>query len=194
MFPAEETRVTTKLSQNAQAVTLPQHPALFDQNLPESQVYKESRTWKQVWFSGAFTYHLPTGYRSRNALERYGTQAGSLVGLDLSPETLWNLAPWSWAIDWFSNAGDVISNLSDWATDGLVLRYGYVMEHSFATDLYYMVGRGRLRQPLVHVSPIAACVESKRREVATPFGFGLSWSGLSPRQLSIAAALGLSRR
>jgi hypothetical protein len=36
-------------------------------------------------------------------------------------------------------------------------------------------------------------VVTKRRTEANPFGFGVSWKGLSPFQLSIAAALGISR-
>jgi hypothetical protein len=152
------------------------------------------RTWKQIWFSGAFTYHLPSGYRSRNALISAGIKAKTLLGLDLTPEVVWNAAPWSWAIDWFSNAGDVISNISDWATDGLVLKYGYVMEHSFVTDWYYQVKPTNFRQSGVYVSPVTAYVETKRREVATPFGFEATWSGMSPRQVAIATALGLTRR
>jgi hypothetical protein len=115
-----------------------------------------------------------------------------ILGLDLTPSTLWNLAPWTWAVDWFSNAGDVISNMSDWQDDGLVLRYGYMMEHSRATYAYTFEGptglNGSLRpQPVVYVS------ESKRRVKATPFGFGLTWGGLTPIQLAIAAALGISK-
>jgi hypothetical protein len=197
-FPVEQTSTTSLVVSNFTPVLVPDgnsHFAFWGGGNPRTNVYKHSTSWKQVWFSGAFTYHLPSGYRSRNAMAEYAAKADVLLGLNLSPETVWNALPWTWAIDWFSNAGDVVSNLSDWATDGLVLKYGYVMEHSFFTDTYFQMDeQGLLKGSYFHTSPVIACVETKRREVATPFGFGLNWSGLSPRQLAIAAALGLTRR
>jgi len=160
---------------------------------PRGEIYRIDRTWRQVWFSGAFTYHLPTDFFSRNAMVSAGAKARTLLGLDLTPEVLWNSAPWSWAIDWFSNAGDVISNFSDWANDGLVLRYGYVMEHSFVTSTYVHNTPHRLKNRSVVVSPVVACVETKRRQKATPYGFAISWDSFTPRQLAITAALGITR-
>lgn len=191
-FPIERTQTETFYALDPVAIQ-PYDPMFIDASVPRASVYKITRTWKRRWFSGAFTYHLPSGYQSRNALVKYGTQARSLLGTDLTPEVLWNAAPWTWAVDWFSNAGDVISNLTDWAEDGLVLKYGYIMEHSFITDTYLLDGPPRYKTKGVHVSPVIACLETKRREAATPFGFGLSWSGFSPRQSAIAAALGLTR-
>jgi hypothetical protein len=160
---------------------------------PTSDILRMLYTWKQVWFSGAFTYHLPSDYKSRNALMSAGAKARTLLGGDLTPELLWNAAPWSWAVDWFSNAGDVISNLSDWANDGLVLKYGYVMEHSFHTYRYFANPPENIIPGGV-VSPVSATLETKRREVASPFGFNVDWPDFTLRQKAIAAALGLTRR
>jgi hypothetical protein len=155
-------------------------------------VERVRETTRRQWFSGAFTYHLPTGYDSRSKMARYALESKKLFGLSLTPETLWNLAPWSWAVDWFSNTGDVVSNLTDWATDGLVMRYGYLMEHSIVRDTYTHTGSGLIGLKN-RVSPLTFVIETKIRKRANPFGFGVSWNGLSPFQLSIAAALGLSR-
>jgi len=198
-FPVEETRSMNWLNGSAYAI-MPNglDISAFRSYLTGGESYKETHVYRQAWFSGAFTYHLPSGYHSRNALASAARKAQTLLGLNLTPEVLWNAAPWSWAIDWFSNAGDVISNLSDWAEDGLVLKYGYIMEHSSVTDTYFITDdRNTLpfnRVKVAGITPIFSSVETKRREQATPFGFGLSWSGLSPRQLAIAAALGLTRR
>jgi len=146
---------------------------------------------RRQWFSGAFTYHLPTGYDSRNAMKSMAQRADKLFGIDLTPEVLWNIAPWSWAVDWFSNTGDVISNLSDWATDGLVMQYGYMMEHTISKYTYSMDPSGTTRK--VPVSDVSFVTETKRRVRANPFGFGITWDGLSPRQGAILTALGLSR-
>jgi len=124
-------------------------------------------------------------------MSRFGLLAKNVFGLNISPDVLWQLAPWSWAVDWFSNTGDVIQNISQRATDGLVMRYGYLMENTITEDSYT-----RPVSPFKNGSPsgtITLITESKVRRRANPFGFGVSWSGLSPKQLSIAAALGLSR-
>jgi hypothetical protein len=146
------------------------------------------------WFSGAFTYYLPAGYDSRKRMHRMSLLAREILGVELTPEVLWNLAPWSWAVDWFSNFGDVISNVSSFATDGLLLRYGYMMEHTIVSDTYtratpnlFREGGGRLD------SAVTLVTETKMRRKANPYGFGLTWDGLSAFQLSILAALGISR-
>lgn len=193
-FPIEVTSSESSPSHATEILSNRGVDDFFDKTKPTGITSKITKTWRRTWFSGAFTYHMPSGYRSRNALMKYGSKADALLGTALTPDTLWNAMPWSWAIDWFSNAGDVISNLSDWATDGLVLKYGYIMEHTIITDLYYKKTPDTFQTSGVFPSPVVAYVETKRREVATPFGFEVSWGGLSLRQLSIASALGLTRR
>lgn len=166
--------------------------ALYTGAFPSGKVIGVRTTERRRWFSGAFTYYLPRGYSSRDELQRRALQAKKLLGLSLTPETLWNLAPWSWAIDWFTNAGDVVSNLSDMSTDGLILRYGYIMEHTVTTDTYTFSGPTGL-QSGGRPAAFTLVSETKTRRKANPFGFGLTWGGLSPRQLAILAALGLSK-
>nr|QDH87877.1 MAG: hypothetical protein H1RhizoLitter3620_000001 [Leviviridae sp.] len=169
-------------------------PSLTDFSRGPTRLYKQTVHTKETWFSGAFTYHLPIGYLSRNSLMSAAAQAQHLFGVELTPETVWNLAPWSWAVDWFSNLGDVISNLSDWATDGLVMKYGYIMERIIHEEIYTLVGPGIFNFPRgTSASTVHLRIESKRRLPATPFGFGLSWNSFSPRQLAITAALGITR-
>jgi hypothetical protein len=160
--------------------------------VPRGTLVRTDESVRDVWFSGAFTYHLPTGYDSRSKFLRNSRIADKLLGLDLTPELIWNLTPWSWAVDWFANAGDVLSNVSDMATDGLVMRYGYIMEHTVNRVTYTLVmppGSALSALP----APVSFVQETKIRRQANPFGFGISWDGLSPRQLAIAAALGISR-
>jgi len=168
--------------------------------LQDSRYYNAPSGWSIVmnrettvnrWFSGAYTYHIDSGYDSRKTMSRFGLLAKNVFGLNITPDVLWQLAPWSWAIDWFSNTGDVIQNVSQRATDGLIMRYGYLMEHTITKDTY-----SRPVSPFKNGSltgSVTLVSESKVRRRANPFGFGVSWEGLSPTQLSIAAALGLSR-
>jgi hypothetical protein len=138
------------------------------------------------WFSGAFMYHLPIDNLkmiSADTLRQRG-----LISFNATPETIWNLAPWSWAVDWVLPVGDLIGNLQDYSTDGLVLKYGYVMEHSIVRDTYTYIGKGSQ-----YCGSLTLTSECKQRNHASPFGFGIDWNGLSPRQLSIVAALGITR-
>jgi len=147
---------------------------------------RSRETSKRRWFSGAFTYHLPIDNLEVISADAFRDRG--LINFDATPETLWNIAPWSWAVDWFLPVGDLIGNLQDWATDGLVMAYGYVMEHTIVRDTYTWHGsNSHLVGALVLTS------ECKQRVRANPFGFGIDWNGLSPRQLSIAAALGITR-
>jgi len=152
----------------------------------------ERKISQRTWFSGAYTYYLPTGYDSRNKLARYALLAQRL-GLDPSPEDLWELAPWSWAVDWFSNTGDVIQNVTSFQIDGTVLAYGYVMEHTIVTDTYTLEGVEDINHDPIVVPSLTLVTETKVRQVANPYGFGVSWDGLSTFQASILAALGLTK-
>lgn len=142
------------------------------------------------WFSGSFTYHLPSDWEAMSS--GHLATARKLLGLELTPEVLWELAPWSWAVDWFSNLGDYIHNATDWSIDGLVLRYGYIMEHSIVRDTYTFVGPTGFRSSAMPQQWVLV-TETKLRRKATPFGFGFDLSSLTSQQAAILAALGLAR-
>jgi hypothetical protein len=127
-------------------------------------------------------------------MARLALEAKKLLGLSLTPDTVWNLTPWSWMVDWVSNAGDVVSNISDALFDGLVLRYGYMMEHTLTSDEYFFVGPTGF-QPTNGPRPSSITLhhEVKKRVKATPYGFGLTWTSFTTRQLAILAALGITR-
>lgn len=142
-------------------------------------------------FSGAFTYYIPTDETFSGILANETLEARKLYGLQPSLEVAWNMKPWTWAVDWFGNAGKNITNLTRFAEDGLIMPYGYVMcettydvvvtisgvkTYSFAGDLETRYG-----------------YKSKSRIRAIPFGFGLNESSLSARQWSIIGALGLTK-
>lgn len=155
-------------------------------------VRTEVRATRQ-WFRGAFSYYVPPADGLRNSMAREVILARKLLGVSLTPDVLWNLAPWSWMFDWFGNAGDVIRNWTNWAIDNQVLMYGYLMEHKVTIWTYTFTGPTGYKAGSVQPSDIILVSESKVRRKATPYGFGLSWSGFSPRQLSILTALGLTK-
>jgi len=145
----------------------------------------------QRWFSGAFTYHLPPEWR--DSMSDRVALARKLLGLNLDADVLWNMTPWTWAVDWFADVGSLVRNSTLFSEDGLVMKYGYIMEHSIVHDTYTFEGPtgiagGYPGRP----SDLSLISEAKVRRTATPFGFGLT-GGLTNRQASIVAALSASR-
>nr|QDH89678.1 MAG: hypothetical protein H1Rhizo251328_000004 [Leviviridae sp.] len=76
---------------------------------------------ERSWFSGAFRYHIPMQDDVVSKFQRYKSEAGKLLGARLTPDLIWELAPWSWATDWFANTGQIMTNISNLGSDGLVL-------------------------------------------------------------------------
>lgn len=149
-------------------------------------------TERRQWFSGAFTYYFPQASKGSDGLEMLRAVSDSVFGLSLTPEVLWNLTPWSWAVDWFTNTGDVLANVSDHQQYGLIMPYGYMMETTINKYTYSLRG-SKFWNSTEGPSDVSLVTETKLRRKANPFGFGLNWDGLDPFQLSILAALGLSR-
>jgi hypothetical protein len=151
------------------------------------------------WFAGAFTYHLPTIGPDDNGFVKTiekakiaEAQANRLFGLRLTPDLIWKLAPWSWAIGWVSNAGDVIHNWSAFSNDGLVLDYGYLMEHKIQQIQYSLVDVGSSDGTTSFYQEFR--YETKTRRRATPYGFGVNPASFTAKQWGIIAALGISKQ
>jgi len=146
----------------------------------------------RLWFSGAYTYYLAGDDSVWGKLQEFEQRANVLLGTRVSPETLWELAPWSWLIDWKTNIGSAVGSAERVASDSLVLRYGYLMRQTVARDTYVM-------RDLQFVSGGPGTVtmqlgrETKERYRATPYGFGLATSQFTDRQWAILAALGMTK-
>lgn len=162
-----------------------------DLDFPGSYEHQRTTTVK-TWFSGAFTYHLPADDTQIGKMMNAYVMADRLYGTGLTPDVLWNLTPWSWATDWFANTGDVLTNVSNASLYGQIMRYGYLMEKTTIIDHRKLdspsyKGGGGSTQSIVKTVV-------KRRIAANPFGFGITFDGLDAYQLSILAALGITRR
>lgn len=147
------------------------------------------------WFEGAFV-HPPLG--GGNALSKVtgaGSQADILFGTSLTPNVLWELTPWSWAADWFTNAGEVINNFTNMVQYGLIMRYGYIMEEK-STTIFRSIDRSGLISKTgveLGVCPSSLTkITSKVRRPANPFGFGIDSTSMSLEQIAILAAVGIS--
>lgn len=137
---------------------------------------------KESWFSGAFSYYFP---HLRTGLDQLKTWC-TYYGINPTADTIWNLSPYSWLMDWFGNFGDVIFNASYLGQNNQVMNYGYLCQTTTATKEVSFVG------------PLGTSIQEfqtirKLRIGASPFGFGLSDSDLSLSQQAILAALGITR-
>jgi hypothetical protein len=148
---------------------------------------------RRRWFSGAFTYFVDVDPEVQKTWKGHLQRLQKLYGVKITPDVIWNLSPWSWAADWFSNAGDVITNISRFGDDGLMMSYGYAMETSIRTDHYDMLDVTPKGWHFPHLTQ-EFVVTTKIRRQATPYGFGVDDGDLTPRQAAILAALGFSRR
>lgn len=145
-------------------------------------------------FSGAFRYHIPMGNSQYERWMRYEALSNKLLGTRITPEVLWDIAPWTWAIDWFTNAGDVIHNIGGLGSDGMVMQYGYATEYQYYTaDLTAVCSFATLGVPVGTTSTAHHERKYIRRVAANPYGFGITDASLSAKQQAILAALGLSR-
>lgn len=148
---------------------------------------------RKYWFEGVYSYHLPTATDSRGKLMGYASSAEHLLGLKITPEVLWNLQPWSWFADWFFNLGSIAANLGAFSQDDLMLRRGYIMcestvRHTYTNSGVDLKGYGP-------TGPLTQWFESKTktRRKASPWGFGVTFSSFSAKQIAIMSALGVSR-
>jgi hypothetical protein len=150
-------------------------------------------SWHEIrssskWFVGAWIYYVPVGDSLRAVIQRSEQKANQLLGTRLTPSVLWEIAPWSWAADWFTNMGDIMTNISAIGSDRLVMRYGYIMHNNLTLRKQYCKS---------NTTSLALFredrYETKMRLEASPYGFGIDWDGMSPRQIAIATAVGLTR-
>jgi len=151
---------------------------------------------QEKWFEGAFRFYIPMGNSQRDRMRRYNALARKFFGARVDPEVLWNLSPWSWAVDWFIDTGDIIHNVSALGKDGLVMQYGFQMDTrvlterhlaNFSWDVYTPQNVKEKRGNSSYVYKRTY----KNRIRATPYGFGLTDGDLNTRQKAIIAALGL---
>jgi hypothetical protein len=148
---------------------------------------------RNFWFEGSFTSFMPLNYDPSDYLDRLN----ALVNVNITPEVLWNLAPWTWLVDWNLRISDSISANLLAANDLLIMHYGYAMEKTVYTTVsnsYGVQGAiiGANSQPNRVISSVVTT--RKRRIRANPYGFRVGGAAaLSGSQLAILAALGLTK-
>lgn len=157
--------------------------------------YISGEITQNTWLVGAWKYFIPEYESPEGNLERILNYM-RYYGLRISPILIWNLTPWSWLADWFSNVGDNISNYTSALSENLVGRYAYVMR---TTDVEFI---NHSRVAVTDGSPTGMNYLNLEWELkytlltrrhASPYGFTVDWPNFNAFQLGILAALGVSR-
>lgn len=159
-------------------------------------------TEETVWFEGRFRYYVPEwdpkviAHQSSSVKRLYWLKDRiRLFGGRLSPSTVWNLCPWSWLVDWGTNVGDVVDNITTYSSDNLVSKYAYIMRHRTRKVFNDSVIYGwKGTEPSTVRCLWSQEIETKDRQPAYPYGFSTTWDGFSTRQIAILAALGITRQ
>jgi hypothetical protein len=151
------------------------------------------------YFTGAFRIYSSELQWLDTYLAGIEAEANTLLGTRLDPEVLWNLQPWTWLADYFVNFGDVLSNISAFTSDGVVMKYGYIMrEQEIRKEIFFPRGVWRRTgtstwTPATDPFSVTLTSHSKTRVKASPFGFGLNPESFTEGQWAILLALGLSK-
>lgn len=156
-----------------------------------------TRTESKKWYAARYRYYIPDTDSSQWTRRAQLALFGALP----TPELLWEVLPWSWLIDYFTNFGDVVSNASRNAVDNLTCDYSYTMHHvKVTTVMSTQTNYG----PTSSVTGFRAgdatisathVVERKCRQGSlNPYGLGFTIGSLTTYQSAVLAALGISRQ
>jgi hypothetical protein len=157
------------------------------------------------WFVGTFVYYVPD-----IGSDRWTQRCKDVMfGGNPTPASLYELYPWSWLVDWFSNVGKILSNLQSNAVDNEAFIDCHVMQtitdrldvtaHVSWDPYEESIDIPPVQQVLVippgsDVLTYSFIKKEKMRQKASPFGFGLNYADFTLRQKSILAALLFSKK
>ncbi len=159
---------------------------------------------RRIWFAAKYRYYIPElakDPRSNSPIS--GSLTAFLLGLSPDPSIIYKVMPWSWLLDWFVPVGSALSNVYNMSRYHVVNEYAYVMcseDYTYQAPGHIVMHSGKLSPLFQWVDPdwtfsgvSRTEYQFRQREVANPFGFGVTFASLSAYQWSILAALGLSR-
>lgn len=168
---------------------------------PQGQLYggmfvATKRTERHVWAMGKFTMYRPEF--DPILLQKFPSnwsrtrQLLLLYGFRINPDVLWRITPWSWLVDWFVSIGRNIDIFTHSILDSVAAKYAYLM----CTETNKVVETHSVNywSGAVTFNRIYTIDTKVRNEMLSPYGFNYGWDQLSPKQLGILGALGISRK
>lgn len=157
------------------------------------------RSWKvqrhqvDLSFEAEFI-RLPEGQKDYSS---YLDRLDELMRFDITPMDLWQLAPWSWLVDWFFDIGAQLDAWNSATSNRILSLYAYGMrDERLTTTIVLSDVRASATYGYTGPSTVYQQIVARRRQRirANPFGFTPDpLTQLSAGQLAILAALGLTK-
>ncbi len=147
------------------------------------------------WYEGEYVYLPDPKYDNDVYMQKFDT----LMKTDITPADLWELAPWSWLVDWFLKIGKAIESYETATTNRILSTYAYAMEETVSSTRVLSYGYSLPFGFTYASAPQEANIVEykytrKRRIRANPFGFTPNPEvSLNAMQLGILGALGLTK-
>jgi hypothetical protein len=154
-----------------------------------------TRSWtERIKTYATFEYFAMDPDGALGRLPAYYQKARNLLGSSaVSAEGLYELAPWSWLVDWYVDIGGLLAYQESVASDSLAMRRsGTVYETIVKTHGHFDIESS---DGLLHFGS-HDCFEEKRSQTrvkGNPYSLTPSWAGLTAQQWFILGALGLTR-
>lgn len=155
-----------------------------------------NRVYTEEWSEGSFKYYRPEfDDRSPASAGLYGNiqRQLSLYGAQINPSLVYKATPWTWLIDWFSDVGKSIDNASNIAADSSVCKYLYLMQSQRREITARQTALTAQSGTPFEAEWSRKASTKRRRGNVSPYGLNLGWGDLSPTQLTILGALGITR-
>lgn len=117
-------------------------------------------------------------------------------GINLNPAIIWNAIPWSFVVDWVVGIGPFLDSLK---TQNLkpqinIRRYLWSVQRSRYITVTKVI-QNVYDNSVIHVGQLPAVRQTAyRRHVTMPTMSSITQSGLTPEEVSLGAALVISRR
>jgi len=157
--------------------------------------YRHKFEW-HVDAIGKFRYYIPEFDVNSPEWGGLGSVRRQLAihGARVNPYHIYQAVPWSWLVDWLTPVGHDLKVLQDSYSDNLVAEYLFLTSHLVETVIFkqFVPFNAASGGPKTLVWTRKRVVK-QREKADSPFGFGLTWDQLSPKQLAILAALGILR-
>jgi hypothetical protein len=162
---------------------------------PSWEIWEETKT--EAHATGSFRYYLPEFDDKTEHMFRQVDQVRrtlDLFGARITPSNIYKAIPWTWLIDWVTGVGRSLQAIQDQTLDHMAAKYMFLSHHKTTTTKFKQVFPFNEQSGGTKTLEFTQFVDVKqRKEASSPMGFDLDWSDLSPRQLAILAALGISR-
>jgi hypothetical protein len=119
------------------------------------------------------------------------------LGVNLNPAIIWNAIPWSFVVDWVAGVSPYLDSLKTENMRPLINIRRFLWSVGRKRRIYVQKGTvdATPAQPILSMNQMPVVVQSAyRRSVGLPSLSSITSSGLTPKEVSLGAALVIARR